>query len=320
MPSCPSPVASASFFHQSNLLTQQYNLASPPHSHSTLTQYILDKQNIMAACDSLSQHIFENSLPQNPSLLDSISPWNQIKPINSTFIDMFGELHIKESSSSPSSSSSPPPPMSSSSSFLDINPHPHGDKTPNLYEGNNKSSSSLNLFANTSNIKYTSCPLMNSESLQLCTEGLGSESSDDVEDLKSEISKDWQTQQESISIAKHSPTQNLCGDFRRSRTCGGSFPPPISCIGKCGKPWVCFKSYRHDGRFVLKEIRMPSKEFLHACREDGRLKLQFIQPNDDILELEEEDSEDVEVDEEEDNENFNDAEEDKRRKQVEDDS
>ncbi|XP_044482115.1 uncharacterized protein LOC123208659 [Mangifera indica] len=158
---------------------------------------------------------------------------------------------------------------------------------------------------------------MNSESLQLCTEGLGFESSDDVEDLKSEIGEDWQTQQKRESIAKHSPTENLCSDFRRSKTCGRTFPPPISSIGKSGKPWVCFKSYRHEGRFVLKEIMMPSQEFLHACREDGRLKLQFIQPNDDILELEEEGFEedegfeDVDV-EDEDSESFDDVEEERR--------
>lgn len=153
--------------------------------------------------------------------------------------------------------------------------------------------------------KSDSFSSMNSDSLQLCTEGLGFESSDDVEDLRNEITEEWQNQQGRVSVTKHSPTENLCGEFRRSRTSGGEFPPPISCIGKSGKPWVCFKSYRHDGRFVLKEIRMPSQEFLHACREDGRLKLQFVHPNDDIREPEageyEEDEVDLDEDEEEEN-------------------
>lgn len=134
---------------------------------------------------------------------------------------------------------------------------------------------------------------MNSESLQLCTEGLGFESSDDVEDLKSD--DNWQKRHEDPKISKfttkHSP-ENLCGEFRRSRVSGGAFPPPISCIGKSGKPWVCFKSFRHDGRFVLKEVRIPTQEFLHACREDGRLKLQFVQPDDEILEEDDEEDDD----------------------------
>ncbi|KAL0370193.1 UNVERIFIED_CONTAM: hypothetical protein Sangu_0337400 [Sesamum angustifolium] len=66
----------------------------------------------------------------------------------------------------------------------------------------------------------------------------------------------------------------------------GAFPPPISCIGQCRKPWVCLKSFREDGRFILKEIRIPTQELLHACRENGRLKLQFIQPDDEASEEE----------------------------------
>lgn len=82
------------------------------------------------------------------------------------------------------------------------------------------------------------------------------------------------------------------------------FPPPISCIGRTGKPWVCFKSYRNNGRFILKEVRIPTQEFLHACREDGRLKLQFIQSDDETIEEddeeEEEGSDDLNISNEED--------------------
>ncbi|CAA0824308.1 Protein of unknown function (DUF3049 [Striga hermonthica] len=49
--------------------------------------------------------------------------------------------------------------------------------------------------------------------------------------------------------------------------------------GKCGKPFVSFRSFRQDGRFILKEIRIP--ELLHVQRENGRLKLNFIQSDDD---------------------------------------
>ncbi|XP_057465790.1 protein FAF-like, chloroplastic [Actinidia eriantha] len=129
---------------------------------------------------------------------------------------------------------------------------------------------------------------MNSESLQLCTEGLGFESSDEVEDLKTELASDWQCQEERRSVRK----KTLVRSTRSTRT----FPPPISSIGKSGKPWVCFKSYRDNDRFVLEEIRMPTQEFLHASREDGRLTLRFCQSDDEILEDEDEEDEENEGD------------------------
>ncbi|KAJ4964520.1 hypothetical protein NE237_024459 [Protea cynaroides] len=71
-----------------------------------------------------------------------------------------------------------------------------------------------------------------------------------------------------------------------SGSVASSFPPPISCIGSNGKPWVSFRSYRRDG-FILKDIRIPTQEFLRSCREYGRLKLRFVQPDEEIPEEEE---------------------------------
>lgn len=123
---------------------------------------------------------------------------------------------------------------------------------------------------------------MNLESLQLCTEGLGFESSADVEELRSDAKiNGWDEKGEVVGIGKESFLHGESGGkgelMRRVRKSGGEFPPPISSIGESGKPWVWFKSYRQNGRFVLKEIRVPKQEFLHASREDGRLKLQFFQ-------------------------------------------
>ncbi|CAL4904170.1 unnamed protein product [Urochloa decumbens] len=50
-----------------------------------------------------------------------------------------------------------------------------------------------------------------------------------------------------------------------------TFPPPIRSIG----PRVCFRSFREDGRLVVKEVVTPGKELLQASREGGRLRLQF---------------------------------------------
>lgn len=238
----------------------------------------------MAALGSL-QHIFEKPLPENPSLLESLSPWNQIKstkPIDdhSSFTEIFGELHFKENLGS-------------------ITPSAR-TRTEAVIDYDNEKSPMSDYFSTTSR-KSTyhknsdSFSSMNSESLQLCTEGLGFESFDDVEDLKMEFDDDWKNNQnEKMRATRVIRGEGFPGEIKKMKNSDFQFPPPISCIGKSGKPWVCFKSYRQDGRFVLKEIRIPTQEFLHSKREDGRLKLQFFQPEDEITE------EDGEGEEEED--------------------
>lgn len=153
---------------------------------------------------------------------------------------------------------------------------------------------------------------MNSERLQLCTEGLGFESSDDVEELANGTNSHWQKKNKEeirstslmITKGKHVVPENPSSEFVKK-----SFPPPISCIGKTGKPGVCFKTYRKNGRFVLKEMRIPTREyFLHACREDGRLKLQFFhsEEDDEEEEIPEEEEEEDDDDDDDDDESEND--------------
>lgn len=136
--------------------------------------------------------------------------------------------------------------------------------------------------------------------MHLCTEGLGFESSDDVEDSKNgTMNESWETQEGEKEASKnYFASENSHGECRgRSRVNGAEYPPPISSIGRrSGKPWVSFRSYRNNGRFVLEEIRVPKQDFLHAHREDGRLKLRFVQPEEESLEEEEE----MEQEEEED--------------------
>ncbi|KAF5751717.1 hypothetical protein HS088_TW02G00734 [Tripterygium wilfordii] len=267
----------------------------------------------MAACRSL-QHIFENSLP--PDNQKPHSTWNQIKPIEqSSFTEIFGELHFKENSSSSSSSSS----SSRMSSFIDFNSQTSA-KQSTIFDKNCEDNSKTPLLETFSSSEKTQTQYsrkksenllsMNHENLQLCTEGLGFESSDDVEDM---INGHWEQEQEerAMRTTKQPKTENPSGELKRSRAGKGAFPPPISCIGESGKPWVCFKSYRQDGRFILKEIRTPSPEFLHACREGGRLKLHFVQPNSEILEEEEDDDEDEDNDDDDEGNRFMEDEDDK---------
>ncbi|KAE9616753.1 hypothetical protein Lal_00034449 [Lupinus albus] len=227
------------------------------------------------------QHIFENPLPENPTLLESLS-WNKIKPLkpidhSSSFTEIFGELHFKESPepSPPSSCSCPLFTKIEHGKVSDTNQTPFSAYVPSTPITNSHTKSSDS---------FTS---LNTESLNLCTEGLGSESCDGVEDLKSEINEWWETQKEKeggeVNNNKHS-----YGECRtRSRVNGGEYPPPISCIGSSGKPWVSFMSYRNNGRFILRGIKIPTQELLHAQREDGRLMLHFVEPDEEFLEEEE---------------------------------
>ncbi|KAI3450722.1 hypothetical protein Pfo_007387 [Paulownia fortunei] len=262
----------------------------------------------MAACGSL-EHIFEKPLPENPTFLESLSPWKHIKSMktidDSSFTELFGELHFKENrvhsphetsppSSSPFLQSSPSSSLSSNSPSaspgIDIPKRDNNESSSVHQEKNQSSTSSYYPSSQKKQYKHSdSFSSMNSESLSLCTEGLGFESFDDVEDLvKTDVcNNEWQHQDERKSFTRNTHTENHRGESKRSRTSRGPFPPPISCIGRSGKPWVCFKSYRQDGRFILKEIRIPTQEFLHACRENGRLKLQFIHSDDEILEEDE---------------------------------
>ncbi|OIW09345.1 hypothetical protein TanjilG_01316 [Lupinus angustifolius] len=227
----------------------------------------------MAACGSL-QHMFDNLLPENQALLETLS-WNQIKTIEQSpnpFTEIFGELHLNESPIPSLSSLSEVTTSSSSSIEININHKKinHNEDSESLpftnqppivnHRNRHKSSDSFSSLS--------------SESLQLCTEGLGFESS---EDLKSELSECWQTREvEKEGVRKH-PTSEDKYCRRRSRVVSrGRYPPPISCIGR-----VFFRSYKTNGRFVLEEISIPKQEFFRAYREDGRLKLQLIQPHDD---------------------------------------
>nr|XP_043623970.1 protein FAF-like, chloroplastic [Erigeron canadensis] len=115
---------------------------------------------------------------------------------------------------------------------------------------------------------------MSSESLSICTEGLGFESFDDVEELKNE---EYVSEEKKERNVVDTRTKNVVSstalpdDGKRSSITGTELPPPI------GNAWVCLKSFRENGRFILKEVKIPIPEFMYACREDGRLKLRFIQ-------------------------------------------
>lgn len=103
--------------------------------------------------------------------------------------------------------------------------------------------------------------------LNPCTEGLGLQSLEDANDQANEGKK-------VIYRRSYSDVRPKCSN--------GSFPPPLTSIGRGGKPRVYFKSFRKDGRFVLREVRIPMQRLLHCRREDGRLRMQVIGPVEDV--------------------------------------
>ncbi|KAL8148132.1 hypothetical protein AgCh_005469 [Apium graveolens] len=226
----------------------------------------------MAACGSL-QHIFDTPSPESPSnLLQSFTPRKHLQPLEvSSFTDFFGELHFQENTEHVS----PSLPHSTTSSPFSIDSNSHSE------EKNEENYTPTQRKHNKNSGSFSS---MNSERLSICTEGLGFESCDNTEDFVN--NSGWKYSKPRSSITRHFSNEYLSG--KRSRITGEEFPPPISCIGRTGKPWVCFKSYRKNGRFILKEVKNPIQEFLHACRQDGRLKLQYIQSDDDIIEEDDE--------------------------------
>ncbi|KAG2658842.1 protein FANTASTIC FOUR 3-like [Panicum virgatum] len=128
--------------------------------------------------------------------------------------------------------------------------------------------------------------------LGICTEGLGAESSGDIglSDLSDDVSNngaggdgDAEAGRALVGPCKRQHRDGGGGGEGPGRRARGGrpapFPPPISVIGAGGKPWLYLRPHREDGRLVLREVRIPSRELLQARREGGRFKLQFAQPH-----------------------------------------
>jgi len=240
----------------------------------------------MASDNSGLRRLFEKPLPENPTLLEALSAWNRNthpnKPIDpSSFTEIFGELHFQEKQ--PERAAAPPAPARAS--WLDIAAAAEAEKS--------KDDSSLDALlrpkpaaSTVATVKRSAsfCLKKSSASLLLCTEGLGSESTVDADDMF----KDGDAEAEAAAL-KGTETGGgdgdaaAAGDAEAIEATKGeeerqpkTFPPPIRSIGRGGgKPRVCFRSFREDGRFVLLEVVIPGKDLLQATRECGRLRLQF---------------------------------------------
>ncbi|ESQ42196.1 hypothetical protein EUTSA_v10014710mg [Eutrema salsugineum] len=119
-------------------------------------------------------------------------------------------------------------------------------------------------------------------SLQLCTEGLGSESYYDLEDGKVNVNDNGEDDDE-ISEVKGKDNGSSDEEWGPRKKERREYPPAMTRMS--------FKTYREEGRLVLEEVRIPRREFLRASREDGRLRLKLVQPEDEDENEEEDEQE-----------------------------
>ncbi|CAN6380596.1 unnamed protein product [Urochloa humidicola] len=241
-----------------------------------------DNKQVPMASDGGLRRLFEKPLPENPTLLEALSACHHHRHVHhpnnnpidpSSFTEIFGELHFQEKSPPP-----PPPeraflPPPQPPSWLDIATAAEAEKS--------KDDSSLDALlrpkpaataAATVKRSASFCLKKSSASLLLCTEGLGSESTVDSDDML----KDEGDAEEIKGAAETDGTAAAAmKEEEERRPQEKVFPPPIRSIGRGGKPYVCFRSFREEGRFVLLEVVIPGKDLLQATREGGRLRLQF---------------------------------------------
>ncbi|KAH7679487.1 The fantastic four family protein [Dioscorea alata] len=125
-------------------------------------------------------------------------------------------------------------------------------------------------------------------SLETCTESLGSETGSDVfySDIESfssfsdvsdigEEEKQPEKQPRHDDDAEKLLTVNYhCSISKKSPV--RSFPPPLPSISRRDGPCLSMRPHRRDGRLVMEAVQVPSQNYLHAERHDGRLLLSFV--------------------------------------------
>ncbi|KAM3271223.1 hypothetical protein ACQJBY_041789 [Aegilops geniculata] len=131
---------------------------------------------------------------------------------------------------------------------------------------------------------------MSHESLSLCTESLGCETGTrgDFLDLASLLyapppsshqSEDAVAQEEEQEETAAGELKLSAVQYHRARP-QRAFPPPLPSMsrhhGDDGGPCLRVRPHRRDGRLVLEAVAAKPQGYLHAQRQDGRLKLCFV--------------------------------------------
>ncbi|WOL01136.1 hypothetical protein Cni_G09850 [Canna indica] len=138
-----------------------------------------------------------------------------------------------------------------------------------------------------------SSSLLSQKSLEICTESLGSETGSDdfssfVDDLSRGEEEKIDVREKQVAVEAEvraaGMRRRLHGaklmsvNYHRSnrrRSPPSSFPPPLPSISQRNVPCLHMRPHRVDGRLVMEAVAVPSKNYLHAQRFDGRLLLSF---------------------------------------------
>ncbi|KAK1292912.1 hypothetical protein QJS10_CPB17g00796 [Acorus calamus] len=146
--------------------------------------------------------------------------------------------------------------------------------------------------------------LMSQKSLEICTESLGSETGTDCFTSSDEFDFDFfnsppsseagddeaaaaahDEEDESMTKLKrrrHQKKQQLMGSVNYHcssmslKSAPKSYPPPLPSISRRDGPCLHMRPHRVDGRLVVEAVPVPSQNYLHVQRENGRLVLSFI--------------------------------------------
>ncbi|XP_040994315.1 protein FAF-like, chloroplastic [Juglans microcarpa x Juglans regia] len=134
---------------------------------------------------------------------------------------------------------------------------------------------------------------LSEQSLEICTESLGSETGSDgfssdpsseTEDVEEEKEDEEEQEQEhdlkvfsqafdhteELRVAKY----HYASTHQKSKP--KSFPPPLPSLSRKDGASLLMQTHRDNGRLVLEAVTVPSQNQFHAERQDGRLILTFL--------------------------------------------
>ncbi|GLT93857.1 hypothetical protein SLE2022_116280 [Rubroshorea leprosula] len=108
---------------------------------------------------------------------------------------------------------------------------------------------------------------------------IGMESCCDLKEVEESFLSSW-----ACSERRGEPDQY----HQRRKTVKREFPPPIPLLSRTENlpshmPWVLKRYYTSDGRLILREEKVRHHEFLRAHRSNGRLTLQLVPLDDNVL-------------------------------------
>ncbi|CAN4093417.1 unnamed protein product [Withania somnifera] len=112
---------------------------------------------------------------------------------------------------------------------------------------------------------------LDTKSLEMCTESLGSETGSDISESIEEFSSFWSERETNFHRVQRSKFKEFAKTFNRA----ASFPPPLTSMS--GNEIVQIRPRREGGRLVLKAVTTTScHSNFRVERANGRLRLSLL--------------------------------------------